>query len=156
MPVLSLQAPVMLLDKLRHWGTLTTTMDMALIVEVEELQSFCSTFSKDLVLLVHLVAATELIDGSSTFTGHQVCAFKPKQICVPKHWHYPRLQFQQHDSQLSVALCSREWSSECDWSPTNCGQVQLPWGNSAWTWDEDMSGKWLVWRGTFLQNRYQY
>ena len=50
-------------------------MDMALIVEVEELQSFCSTFSKDLVLLVHLVAATELIDGSSTFTGHQVCPF---------------------------------------------------------------------------------
>ena len=78
MPVLSLQAPVILLDKQRLWGTLTTTLDMGLIMEVEELQSFCSTFNKDLVLSLHSVAATELIDGSSTLTGHQVCAFKPK------------------------------------------------------------------------------
>ena len=140
MPVLSLQASAMLLDKLRHWGSLTITLDMGLIImKKEELQSFCSTFNKDLVLSLHSAVASGRIDGRSIFTDRQVCAFKPKQMCVPKH-HYLRLQFQQHDSQLSGALCSREWNSECDWSPANCCQVQLSWGNSGWIRDEDMSG----------------
>ena len=47
-------------------------MDMALIMKLEELQSFCSTFNKDLVLSLHSVVASELIDGNSMFTGHQV------------------------------------------------------------------------------------
>ena len=48
-------------------------MDMALIWEVEEQQSFCSSYNKDLVLSAHSVVATELIVGNSISRGHQVC-----------------------------------------------------------------------------------
>lgn len=51
-----------------------------------------------------------------------------------------RLQFQQCYQELFHTNSSREWNSDCDWSPATSGRVQLPGGNPAGgNEDQDLS-----------------
>ena len=57
-------------------------MAMALILEEETLQNYWTIFSRGLVQSARLVAATELIDGSSLLTGPQVCNIFFNSFCA--------------------------------------------------------------------------